>query len=403
MPLTDHIKQMRSDRDQHQRPKHPSGWDPHVETFGDRAVAISEPTANPNPDHAGLIAGWQLDPAEWRIVGNVNCRRWQTTREGESVWLYYYKADLQRIDPTIAVDTAGLYRIIRNRKPPARSRPSEGTIEWLLLMGDTQIGKGDGDGSEGTVRRIRASLDGQIDRLKQLRKSGWQVGPLTVAFMGDMREGGCGNYPAQKFTTDLTVTQQDAVLQELIFATLDRLAPLTDRLTVLAVPGNHGEERDAGKAYTLPSDNHDVAVVQTVHRGMRLNENSAFDHVDFVYPEAEDLTVTLELAGIPVAFCHGHQFSTTGLPAKKAESWWMQQAHAKTRAGDADILFSAHFHHLLVTQNGRKTQVQIPALDGGSKWWENKTGQFSPPGMVSCLIGEGIGPAGCGIDELKVV
>lgn len=383
-----------STAEQHKRPKHPSGWDPHVEIVGDVATAVSEPTPQADANSDDLIRGWQLDPAEWRIVGNVNVRRWQRY---DHEWLYYYKADLQRIDPTVAADTDALFKLIRTRKPRVTVRPSKcatGDVTFLVLIGDTQIGKGDGDGSEGTVRRWMASLEKTVSRAKKMSPA-----QIAVAFMGDLREGCTGNYPGQKFTADLTVTQQDAVLQELVFATLDRFAAITPDLLVMAVPGNHGEERDNGKAYTLASDNHDVAVVQTVARGIRLNRNGAFDHVRFLYPSDQELTVAVDLSGVPVGFAHGHQFRGP----LKAETWWKDQAHAKTRVGDCDLLISGHYHHLKVAQGGQKTWIQIPALDGGSIWWENLTGQNSPPGMVSMLVGEGLGPAGCGWDDLKVI
>lgn len=395
MPLADEFLANQSTAEQHKRPKHPSGWDPHVEISGDVASGVSEPVVcqsntPPEPDHDKLIRGWQLDPAVWRIVGNVNVRRWQRY-DGE--WLHYFKADLQRIDPSVAADTAALFKLIRSRKPvnPVKAVTAS---TFLVLIGDTQIGKGDGDGSEGTVKRWLASLDGTVSRAKKMSPA-----QICVAFMGDLREGCVGNYPSQKFSSDLTVTQQDAVLQELIYRTLDRFACITPDLLVIAAPGNHGEERDNGKAYTLASDNHDVAVVQTVQRGIRLNENGAFNHVKFLYPYGQELAVAADLSGVPVGFAHGHQF---GGPMK-AETWWKDQAHGKAAVGDCDLLISAHYHHLKVAQGGRKSWIQIPSLDGGSHWWENKTGQHSPPGMVSLLVGEGLGPAGCGWDDLKVI
>jgi hypothetical protein len=33
-------------------------------------------------------------------------------------------------------------------------------------------------------------------------------------------------------------------------------------------------------------------------------------------------------------------------------------------------------------------------MDGGSDWFTNATGQWSPPGMVSYLAGEACGPRG---------
>ena len=390
MSVLDEFNADRSTAEQHKRPKHPSGWDPHVEISGDEATAVSEPLDVPDAKERDLIIGWKMDPAEWRIVGKVNVRRWQAY---DGTWLHYYKADLQRIDPTVAADTEALFKLIRSRKPPAK-RPLSGANTFLALIGDTQIGKGDGDGSEGTVVRWMTSLEGTVARAKAVKP-----GQIAVAFMGDLREGCKDNYPGQKFSTDLTVTQQDAVLQELIFATLDRFAAITPDLLVMAVPGNHGEERDNGKAYTLASDNHDVAVVQTVQRGIRLNRNGAFDHLRFLYPKDQELTVAADLSGTPVGFAHGHQFKGPNT----AEAWWKDQAHNEKAVGDCRVLITGHYHHLRVAQGGKKAWIQIPALDGGSQWWENKTGQHSPPGMVSMLVGEGLGPAGCGWDDLKVI
>jgi len=36
----------------------------------------------------------------------------------------------------------------------------------------------------------------------------------------------------------------------------------------------------------------------------------------------------------------------------------------------------------------------MPAMDGGSGWWTDKTGQSSPPGMVTYLAGADCGPRG---------
>ena len=88
---------------------------------------------------------------------------------------------------------------------------------------------------------------------------------------------------------------------------------------------------------------------------------------------------------------------------KGSQAWWKDQAHNEKAVGDCRVLITGHYHHLRVAQGGKKAWIQIPALDGGSQWWENKTGQHSPPGMVSMLVGEGLGPAGCGWDDLKVI
>lgn len=391
-------KEMASEFEQAERRKHPSGWEPHVEEIGDVAHAISQPSENAHPQESELIAGWNLDPDVWRIVGKVNCRRWQTYDER---WLYYYKADLERIDPEVHADVELLYKRIRSRRPSTKRFTGDKT--FLAAIGDTQIGKApEGGGSDGTVERWTSSLDRTVAQLRYLRKSGMDLGHIVLAFLGDLGESCSGNYPSQAFTTDLTMREQDSLLQELVYETLGILAPLAASLDVITVPGNHGENRLNGKAFTLPTDNRDVAVIETVHRGIRRNENHAYDHVRFIYPTSQELTVCADLSGVRVAFAHGHQYNGGGTPGQKAVNWWKDQAHGMTNIGDASLLMTGHYHHLIVNQSGRKTHIQVPALDGGSQWWENKTAQVSPPGMVSMVIGEGVGPSGCGWDDLRV-
>ncbi len=384
-------------------PPPPKGaWPVRVEEYENVAVAHgSVPTSSAHPDERTLIEGWGLDPEAWRIIdGTLVANRWQAMTGGanDQVWMYQYKARLERIVPILRADVKDLFRRIRAKRPTP-DRPS-GELTFLLAIGDTQVGKGDGDGSAGTVDRWRSSLARQAARIKLLRRLGYTVGGIAVVLMGDLRESCTGNYSSQQFTTDLTETEQLAVLEHLIYETIFELVPLADRFDVAAVPGNHGEVRDGGHDYTRPSDNHDVAVVQTVHRGTVQNDNEALSHIRWHYPEGEELTVTLDLSGVRVAFAHGHQFKRGGsLPAAKAQEWWRGQAHNQTLPGSATLLLSAHYHHLLVAQSGTKTHIQIPALDGGSQWWFNRTGDFSPPGMFSCLVGDELGPHNCGWTE----
>jgi F-type H+-transporting ATPase subunit epsilon len=108
-----------------------------------------------------------------------------------------------------------------------------------------------------------------------------------------------------------------------------------------------------------------------------------YDHVSFVFPGSDELTITLDVGGTPVGFAHGHQFGRD--PMK----WWAGQSHGMQPIGSSTLLLGAHLHHLKVEQSGVKTFIQIPALDGGSTWWRHRTGQDSPAGMVTLLIGHG--------------
>ena len=60
-----------------------------------------------------------------------------------------------------------------------------------------------------------------------------------------------------------------------------------------------------------------------------------------------------------------------------------------TEMGDADILISGHFHHLFVVNEGKRTLMQCPSLDGGSDWFENLTGKSSFAGTLTFSITNG--------------
>jgi predicted nucleic acid-binding protein len=58
---------------------------------------------------------------------------------------------------------------------------------------------------------------------------------------------------------------------------------------------------------------------------------------------------------------HGHQWR-----AGQACNWWAKQSHGRQPIGDADLLLSAHLHHLRIEHTGSdKTWLQVPALESG--------------------------------------
>jgi hypothetical protein len=63
---------------------------------------------------------------------------------------------------------------------------------------------------------------------------------------------------------------------------------------------------------------------------------------------------------------------------------------------DAAILITGHFHHLIVSETTGRTFMQVPAMDGGSEWWTDQTGQNSAAGTLCLGIGEGYGARGWG-------
>lgn len=375
------------------RAQHPKGWEPHVEERGDgTATAVSQPTEKETLTDEELILGWKMDPKVWEIVGPVNCRRWQTYDER---WLYYYKANLRRVDVSRSLDVDELCREIMRHKPN-KAKAVAGENAFVVCFADIQMGKDDGDGAEGTAKRTLEAISAVTVRINELRKIGRSLGVLYVLGMGDLIEQCSGFYPQQTFRAELNHRDQVKVVTRLILAAIKEWAPLFERVVVAAVGGNHGEQRVAGKSYTDFADNDDLVIFENI--AMILNENpDTYGHVSFVIPN-EELTIVLDICGTVTALTHGQVARTGGkTPQQKLSEWWKGQAHGMQPAGDAVLLISAHYHHFSLVQHGVKTHIQCPAMEGGSEWFTQVTGLDSPRGLLTLVVGGGT------YDDVKIV
>jgi hypothetical protein len=193
----------------------------------------------------------------------------------------------------------------------------------------------------------------------------------------------------QTFAADLDRREQARVVRRLILAYVERMAPLVPRVVLGAVPGNHGENRNSsGKAFTTWTDNDDLAVVEQVAEVLAANPDR-YGHVSCVL--ADSLTLTLDVCGVVHSWAHGHQ--NRGGPGK-VEDWWTKQAMGRTPVADAQILATGHYHHLRVSEATGRTWFQAPAMDPGSEWWTQQTGQSSPAGLLTYVVGAACGARG---------
>jgi predicted phosphodiesterase len=384
------------------RQQHPKGWEPGVVWNGRRGevttVAADEPSTWDD-----LIADWGLDPATVTVVpGSVQIRAWDTNLgDGDVQRLRYYRATLVERSPSTdadRVDVEALCQWVLKRKPVKPVKVETDTA-LVALASDWQMGKGEGDGTEGTVERVATATDGLVARLKELRRAGRPVSTLYLVGMGDLVEqcggAGTGHYAMQTFSVDLDRREQMRVVRRLLLRAVDACAPHVERMVLAAVPGNHGENRDGtGKAFTTWTDNDDLAVVEQVAEVLAANPDR-YGHVSTFL--ADGLTLTLDIAGVAVAFAHGHQAKGgSGHAAAKLEQWWKGQALGRTGVADAQILVTGHLHHLVVSEATGRTFMQCPAMDPGSAWWVAQQGASSQPGMLTFGVGTSYGPRGWG-------
>jgi hypothetical protein len=378
------------------QPEHPKGWEPGVVWDGVKGTVTTKPVSAPPDNWDDLLKIWDLDPAVYEVVEPVQFRAWDAAiGDGQVQRMYYYRATIRSRVRRNAVDMAELIREVKRHKPRKVSPPT-GDSAFVVPIADLQLGKPDGDGTEGTVQRFLDGIDTVRARYRELRRCGRKLGTLVIPNLGDIGENCDGHYPMQAFGAELNNRYQSKLARQLLIQAIKTWAPDFDLVLHPVTGGNHGENRVGGKAFTDLADNEDVAISEEV--GEILAENPAYDHVKFIVPH-DSLTVTLDIAGTIVGFAHGHQAGKTSgaAPHMKVINWWKDQAHGQQPIGDATLLVTGHYHYLALTRDGRKTHLQVPALDGGSDWFRNTSGKETVPGLATFVVNER------GLDDPKVI
>lgn len=368
---------------------HPKGWEPRIDTSKKEIVSKPQKKAGNPQDHRWdkYLEELGFNPDEFEIIEPFEIRSWDSNTENGKDTFYYYKA---KIVSKYAVndrdfDFKALLSEIKKSKPKAQT--IKGKSSMIVCLSDWQMGKRDGDGTKGIVARIEQMIPDVTARIKELRKSGVDLAHLYVVGLGDIVEGCEGFYPMQEHSVEYDLRRQKMIARRLLVKSLKEWAPLFKNVVVACVPGNHGENRKNGKAFTTFGDNFDVAIFDEAAEIFQ--ENPAYKHVKFVIPE-NDLWLTLDVSGTIIGLAHGHQFRTGGRYShQKAVAWLSGQAFGMTEMGDADILISGHFHHLFVVNEGKRTLMQCPSVDGGSEWFENMTGKSSYAGTLTFSITPG--------------
>lgn len=303
-----------------------------------------------------------LDPEEVEVIEPVQVRGWdgpkgeidpETGRRVTSiVRLRYYRLNVRR--RTLRADIDKLIATAKRRKPkqPAAD-PSTGPA-FVLALGDLQLGKMDGDGVDGTVCRFINATSAAIKRYKRIAKGA----PVYLIHLGDCIEGFQSQGGANAWRTVLTTTEQVDLYQQLLLDQVAAFANVAPTVVVVGIPGNHDEAHRPLHTY---DDSWAIQAVKAVRRATEFA--GGYDHVHYHVPERDELTVTLDIAGTIVGMAHGHQWR-----AGQATTWWAKQSHGRQNVGDADLLLSAHLHHLRIEHTGSdKTWIQVPALESGSQ------------------------------------
>lgn len=359
---------------QPERPRrtHPTGRE--YEWDGTHGWLRTEPLAERPTTWDEFILDAGLDPAEVEVIEPVQVRGWDGQTAAGVQRMHYYRLNVRRRHPVVA----DLDELVKAAKTRRRAKPAEPTGDhaYMVALGDLQLGKMDGDGVEGTVERFLATTQAAVARYQRIAKGA----PVYLVHLGDCIEGFQSQGGANAWRTLLTTTEQVRLYRRLLVEQVKAFAAVAPELVVVAVPGNHDEAHRPLHTYC---DSWAIEAAVAVRDALELAGN--YEHVTVLAPERDELTVTLDVAGTVVGFAHGHQWR-----AGKATDWWAKQSHGRQSIGDADLLLSAHLHHLRVEHTGSdKTWIQVPALESGSQWWKHRTGEWGQPGVLSMLVGGG--------------
>lgn len=381
------------------RQSHPKGWEPGVKFDPDQIPSeiTTPPMQEFNGDIKSVLATMQIslpdgyglrlaeakyDPVAWtrdeQFVHHPGTGK-QTKAPALTKPVWRYRFRVVRVSASSTLDAASvLNRLKRTPKPRTKFT---GDQSFITNLNDWQAGKDAGGGTEALLERLDRYFDLTVERAKDLGKA--NLGELVVLGGGDMVEG-CVIFPNQSYQIDLDRRAQANHATTAIVDFLDRLAPMFDRVRVLAVGGNHGEHRIEGKRVNR-HDNDDCKVFEDAAR--ELSRDPKLQHVSFTIAQDQP-ALTIDIQGHITALTHGHVYGKGkgGEPTLKAYEWYKNMAAAHHPVGDATLLVGNHFHHDLVKNFGNLLFVQNPAADGGSPEFADYTGTDCPPGLATWVM-----------------
>lgn len=329
-----------------------------------------------NWDH--VFAKFGLDPASFVIIDDtVRASTWQQSKRLEDgkrdiVQLYSYRAMFKRSSDRL--DLPALFAAARARKQPQLT-PAENDRTMVVVLGDVQAGKvGSRGGTPELIERLAATRQALEKRLRARRPS-----RIVLAEAGDLFENfESGGNPF--FTNDLSLAEQMDLAGTIVFE-FAKLCARFAPVDVLTVTSNHTAWRSGKQNLGRPADDLGLHVHRQVAKLAEASKLRATWH----FPAEYDDSIAFDVGGVKLGMVHGNQFS----PGKAIE-WWQKQQHGGQPVADADVLLTAHYHHLVVQPTGRSTRtgrakwhIQTPTLDNGSDWYRNIAGDDSDPGMLT--------------------
>jgi hypothetical protein len=375
-----------------------SGWQPGLEVNEQTGVGeITHVGTDPNYRNKfdSILSEWGFDPKLYMIEGSVRASSWNVQLKGGTTETFYaFKGIVKKKNPGHDKYFQELFKQAK-KKPPVKKKTLGGDTAFLFFMADWQLGKKD-FGVENTIKRYDIALQDSVNRIKDLRKIGVEIDEIYMIGLGDLTENcTAAFYDSQPFNVELSLIEQYALARSMIMKTVDTFLPLADKLILAGCPGNHGEmsRSSKGQVYTNRLDNSDTMHLQICNEIMSANKER-YKSVKVVVPDG--FHQVMDIKGKTCAWTHGHMSGGSGNPENKIENWWKGQMYGHLPSGNAELLFTGHYHHFRSKQQGNRTWFQAPSLDKSIDFTQ-RTGMWSHPGVLTMTLNDK------GWDNLKIL
>jgi hypothetical protein len=342
---------------------------PAVEFDGSEGIATTRGLPQ-GADFKEFLIEAGYDPEQYEVIGNPRTSRWQRY-DGE--WLTSYRFHFRL---TQGGEDLKLLWSRANKYQAPKKETTQSTI--VVLWSDTQTGKvGSRGNTTDLIERITAK---QAELEKFLKKHK----PEHAVFLnvGDSIEG-FENVASQMFTNDLSLMEQVDLEATFQWEMLKMLAKYTGNVTAAAVGSNHCQWRKGKDKLGNPLDDWGIHIQRQLAR-LAQETNQP---IKFYEPQPFDESLALPIYGEILGLAHGHQANRP----EQIPNWWRGQSHGEQAVAEATILNTGHYHHLRITETGRKNGrsrwwVQAPTLDNGSDWYRLRSGDDSDAGLAVYLL-----------------
>lgn len=355
-------------------------WIPGVLWKGNEGEVTTDAIAGEEaPDWSAVLRIWGLDPEAFAVVEPVLFNAWG---DPSGTMNRQWKGKVVRIkDADSPYDLENLRNEIKSHKRK-KVQTLYGDGVFNVVLADWQMGKSEGGGSQATAQRVLDAIEAVLRRVEELKRLKRPLGTLQIIWTGDSVEGCLGHYEMQTFSVDLDRRGQVNAVRTLLLEAIRQWSPHFEKVRLIAVGGNHGENRSTnGKAFTTLADNDDLAVIDQVKDVLEFNPET-YSHVEVIMA-SDHLSLTVETAGWILGLTHGHTARASGTAEQKLKTWLSKMALGRQPIGDCDILVTGHYHHLRQADWGSVHWLQAPALDGGSEWFRLTSGEHSQPGLLT--------------------